>query len=108
MRRYLPIIEKDVSGRVEQEKILYLIQDLRNVIIVAEFERIQVRGKVEDFAEKLNSDFYRCHSYLAVNLSRVAKMTNCTMMFDNGEELRIGRNNFIKARHAYNAYLMKL
>lgn len=108
MRTYLPIIEKDVSRRLEQHSILYLIQDLRNVIIAQDSEKISIRGRVDELARNLNSDFYRCHTYLTVNLSRIAKMANCTMIFDNGEELRIGRNNFIKARRAYNAYLMKL
>ena len=78
------------------------------MIIVTEFEKIHVRGKVEEFIDKLNSDFYRCHTYLVINLSKVARMGSCTVLFDNGEELTIGRNNFIKLRRVYNEYLMNL
>lgn len=108
-REYLPIIEKDISGKVKQADILYLAQDLRNVVIVRrEGSSVIVRGHVGDFKDKLDENFHMCHSYLIINLERIVSMTAETIEFDNGEEKHIGRNNFYKVRKVYNNYLINL
>lgn len=102
---YLVLIGKSVSEKILLEDILYLMQDMRDVQINTDKRVRLVKGKVDDFQEKLNEHFYRCHSYCIVNLDRVSKMSDCIISFDCGKEIYLSKNNFFKAKKAYEEYL---
>lgn len=43
-----------------------------------------------------------------INLDKVESMEKSTVKFESGRNMIVGRDNFIKTRQVYNAYLRKL
>ncbi len=107
-KNYLPIIRKCLSGKVLVDEIVCIKQDLRQVKVVTDKGVVSLRGKIEDTNRYLTDDFFQCHSYLIVNLTKILAMSNNTIFFTNKRKIELGRDNFIKTRKAYNRYLSSL
>lgn len=107
-RKYLSIVNRDLSQKITVSSILYIEQELRYLRIVTDRGVVVVRGKVGDTASVLPTSFVRAHSYCIVNMERMEKMIDEQVFFDNGETYRIGKNNFIHLRKKFNGYLRAL
>lgn len=106
--KYLVVIKAEASHKLRQKEILFLKQNLRDVIIVTERGAVAQKGKVIEFKEKLEENFYVCHSYCIVNLDRIESMHDNTIFFDCGKQVKLGKNNYIKTKQAFNEYLKKI
>ncbi len=90
-KRYMHIIERDFSQKIDIDSILYIAQDLRDVKIVTDKEVIKKHGKVIDMTGQVSDDFYLAHSYVMINLSNIEKMMDETVYFKGGHSLKLGK-----------------
>ena len=107
-RKYLSIISRDLSQKVALADILFLRQEMRNVIFATTKGQVATRGKLNEYQEQLSKPFVKAHSYLIVNLARVEKMADEIICFDNGSNLKIGYANYVGIRKVFNKYLEEL
>ncbi len=105
---YLPVIQKCASGKIPIDDILCVKQNLKNIKVVTHRGTLSLKGKISDIHPYLNDDFFQCHSYLVVNLTKIVEMSNNTIFFISKRKISLGRDNFIKTRKAYNQYLISL
>ena len=98
MGKYLVVIKAEASHKLRQKEILFLKQNLRDVIIVTERGAVAQKGKVIEFKEKLEENF----------LDRIESMHDNTIFFDCGKQVKLGKNNYIKTKQAFNEYLKKI
>ena len=106
--KYLPIINRSESCRVEVSDICYITRDSRKLIFGTEDGTKMTYAKISTVEEYLGPDFVQCMAGCIINLAKVKDMKDFIVYFDNGETLELSRDAFLKAKQKYNAYLRNL
>ncbi len=87
------IKEKAAVYKVDTDDILYLQQEGRDVKIVTEKRTyILKRRKIKDIESEVLSkpekeSFFKCHSYLIVNIKKLSQINRIEAIFENGESV---------------------
>lgn len=85
-------------------EILFVEQQQRKLAFHTRGEEISVNGKLRDYLEPLGSAFWLCHSYMAINLEAVERLSHGTVTFYGGEQVLLSRDAFCRAMKAVKAY----
>ena len=106
MSAEIPIVTKSRCGILKVSDIMYISLNYRKSEIHTKGDEITVycqRGEVEGY---LDQRFSHCLKNLIINFDQVLRMDNGVISFRNGEEIRLGRNSYIKARQNFAAYMI--
>ncbi len=95
---------KERSVAVEMDEICYIRQQLDHVLIVTRRGTFAVRDHLDQADLQLHEDFYRCHTYLWINLRNVRAIGGNLVRFGGGIEVDLSKNYIGKARSAFEAY----
>jgi len=106
--RYIPLITKSCIRKIFLADIVYIMKKQRKILIVTDAEQFEFYENLEPFLPYLDTRFYCCLRHAAINLDKVERMENQTIYFENGAWIWLGRDNYIKAKQRYTAYLKKL
>lgn len=106
--KYLPIINKSESYKLEISDICYISRSSRRILLNTDNEKIKTYSKMDSIEEKLGPEFYRCMSSCIINITKIKQLKDNTVYFENGETLRLGRDSYIRLKQRYNAYLLGL
>jgi len=108
MDSYLPLIMRGTVTKVPVREIIYIMKVNRKVRIVTEGAQYEYYERIENMMQYLDGRFYACLKGTIINLDKVEKMEAQTIRLQNGEVLVLGRDNFIRAKQRYAAWLKKL
>ena len=108
MDRYIPVITKQYSCKVNIEYIVYIQQQQRKLAIVTDDETFVYYEKMDNVVELLDGRFFRSMKKLVINLEKILMVKEQKVRFQNGTDIYLGRENYIKTKQRYAAYLKKL
>ena len=80
----------------------------RKVRIVTDQDEYEFYESFEQVCEGLDKRFYPCLKTCYINLEKVNKMENQTIFYANGECFYLGRDNYVRTRQYFSAYLKHL
>ena len=104
--RFIILKNKGMEIKINYDDILYIEAFNKNSIIhLKEHKLIQAKSLSEIEKSLSKNNFIRTHRSFIVNLKYI-KMTNKSQIYlDNGEIIKLSRNNFIKLKNMYNEFL---
>lgn len=105
MEKYLPIVNRKHCRKIWLSDILYIMQEGRLTHVVTENETFSTYNKIGFFGEYLDSRFYYCLKSIAINFQQVSMMQNQTIFFKNGDNIFLGRQNYIHTRQSFANYI---
>lgn len=108
MEPFIPLVTKNCVKRIFLDDIIYIMKKQRKIRIITQTEAYEYYEKLEHIEGMLDKRFYACLQHFVINMDYVERMENQTVYFQNGDCLPMGRDNYIKTRQYYSAYLKKL
>ncbi len=105
-QNWIALIAKTESVKVLYDDVLYIEQVGDNLNIYKDTDTIQIPGRISKISIGMGEQFFQCHSYLIINLSRVLAMTRGEILFDNLTSTHLGEKNYYKARKKFNRFLL--
>ena len=91
--KFIFIKQKEGYVKINYTDILYLKSDgvYMDIITNKSTKAYIIRGTIESYLSKLNSDFMRIHRSYIINTAHVEKVLDSTYVLINNEHLPIGR-----------------
>ena len=88
---------------------MYIMQEGRMTNIVTEKETFCSYSKIKHFEQYLDMDrrFYYCLKSIVINFQQVSVMKGQTIYFKNGDKISLGRQNYVRTKQAFAAYLLQ-
>ncbi len=108
MSKFIPVITKKYSRKIDVDDIIYLEQCQRRLAIVTEEGTYVWYERIENVEKQLDERFYHTLKKLVVNLEKISVAENQKIVFQNGAELYLARESYIRTKQVYAAYLRKL
>ena len=106
---YIPIITRGSSAKIKVSDVVLIEKENRKLKFITDDDtEYCLYGKMDEIAPLLDERFYPCMSTCIINLDKVESMEKSIVKFESGRNMIVGRDNFIKTRQVYNAYLRKL
>ena len=99
--KYIPIINKGEISKVYIEDVLLIEQELRKTLIYTEDDKFWCYGKMDELSKFLDNRFFRCHQSCIINMSKVIKMKEQTVFFENGFKIMMGKEKFKFAKQNF-------
>ena len=106
--KYLPIINKSDSWKLELSDICYINRMNRKLAFETDSGTVETYEKIDDVLKYLGPEFFRCMSGCIVNISRIKRIKKSYVYFDNGKCFRLSRDPYIRLKQRFNAYLRNL
>ncbi len=108
MEKYLPLVGPTQCRKVPLDEILYIQQCGRITRIVTENDTYSKYCKARDYKPYLDRRFFPCLKSVFLNFDQVRVMKDQIVYFKNGSSFGLGRENFIRTKQAFAAYMQKL
>lgn len=108
MDKYIPVITRQYSRKINVDDIVYLEQQQRKLAIVTKDQTYVSYQRIENVEKQLDERFYHTLKKLIVNIEQISAAENQTIVFENGIALQLGREAYIRTKQTYAAYLKKL
>ncbi len=108
MEKYVPLVTKQCVRKILPDEIVYIMKKARKIMLVTDKEVYEYYGKLEPVSQVLDRRFFACLRGCIINLDKVLRMEDQRIYMTNGEPILMGRDNFIRAKQYYTAYLKKL
>ncbi len=106
--KYIPVITRGYSRKIPLEDVIYIEQVNRKLVVATEVGTFASYERLENFEALLDWRFYHALKKLIVNIEKITIAQNQVITFVNGDERVLGRENFIRTKQQYNAYLRNL
>jgi DNA-binding LytR/AlgR family response regulator len=106
-REHLAVKRDGVVHMIALDEILFVESSRKQVAIHTKNGVIECYGKISEFAEKLSSDFYKCHRCYIVNMAHIARFSAKAIMLSGGQEVFLAREKYQGFVKAYAQYSMK-
>ena len=108
MERYIPVITKHYSCRVDIDDIIYIQQQQKKLAIVTDDEIYSYYEKIENVLDYLDKRFFRVMKKLVVNLDKISMVKEQQVHFKNGSDIYLGKDNYVRTKQKYTAYIRGL
>jgi len=105
MDKYIPFINRQLCCKIPLGEIMYIEQQGRKIMIVTDKTVYRKYGKISDYKECFDSRFFYCLQSVVINFANVLSMREQAIKFVNGEEIYIGRQNFVRTKQTFAVYL---
>lgn len=105
MESFLPFINREQCCKIWLKDIMYIRQDGRMTNIVTENETFCSYDRIKDMEKYLDDRFYYCLKTIIINFQQVSVMKDQTIYFKNGDHIVLGRQNYIRTRQTFAAYI---
>lgn len=106
----IPVISRTKSVKVRLEDIITLKNDMRKLTVRTEESEYSMYGGLRNIEDMLDSRFVECEKGFYVNLEKIESMDSADfcVRLGGGTGFYLGRDNFIRLRQKFNAYLREL
>lgn len=108
MEKYIPLVTTNCVRKILLDEIVYIMKKNRKIMIVTDSEIYEYYGQLEQVSRVLDRRFYACLRGCIINLDKVLRMEEQHIYMSNGAPVSMGRDNFVRAKQYYTAYLKKL
>jgi len=108
MEKFVPVITKQYSRKVNIKDIVYIQQQQRRLAIVTDDETFICYERMDNIMENLDDRFFRVMKKLTINLEKVVMAKDQRLFFENGTSVYLGKENFVKTKQKFAGYLRKL
>lgn len=108
MGEYIPVITKQYSCKVHIDDIVYIQQQQKKLAIVTDKQAYFYYEKIENILSFLDERFFRVMKKLVVNLEKILVVKEQQIHFQNGADIYLGKDNYVRAKQKYTAYLRGL
>ena len=108
MTKYIPVITRSYNRKIPVDDVFYLEQRQRKLVVVTEEGTFSSYQKIENVEAQLNDHFYHSLKKLIVNLDKIVEVRDRTVRFQNGVQLVLGRDSYVRTKQTYAAYLKNL
>lgn len=108
MTKYIPVITREYSRKIPVDDIIYLEQRQRKLAVITEEGTFCSYQRIENVEKLLDDGFYHTLKKLVVNLDKIIEAKDQTITFQDGTELMLGRESYIRTKQIYAAYLRNL
>ena len=108
MDGYIPFVTRKVSLKIPLKDVIYILRKDRKIKIATEQGSYECYEKLQNIEPQLDQRFYHCLKGQIVNFDKVERMEDQTIFLKNGECWIISKNNYIKSKQTFSAYLKKL
>lgn len=108
MTKYIPVVTKRYSCKVDTSDIIYIQQQQKKLVIVTDDEIYSYYEKMENVLECLDGRFFRIMKKLVVNLDKISMVKEQQVHFQNGDDIYLGKDNYVKTKQKYTAHLRGL
>ena len=108
MEKFVPVITKQYSRKVNIKDIVYIQQQQRRLAIVTDDEILLCYERIENIIDNLDDRFYRVMKKLMVNMDKVLMAKDQHLTFENGMSIYLGKENFVKAKQKFARHLRNL
>lgn len=108
VKDYIPIITKKYSCKINTDDILYIEQQQRKLTLVTEQGSYSFYERMDNIIGFLDDRFFRTMKHLTVNLEKILMAREQRIVFQNGETIYLGKENYIRTKQRYVAYLRRL
>ena len=105
MSNSIPIVNRRCCKILPISEIVYIFSNYRKSEIHTGKEMIPVYYPRSDIEGYLDGRFQHCLKNLIVNFDMISDMSDGVIRFRNGEEVAIGRGNYIKAKQKFAMYI---
>ena len=105
MSENIPVVNRWCCKILPVSDIVYIFSNYRKSEIHTRDEMIPVYYGRDEIESYLDGRFDHCLKGLIVNFDMVRDMKDGTIRFMNGEEVGLGRGNFIKAKQKFAMYI---
>lgn len=107
LKEFISVIKRAEAAKVYINDIIYIESEARRIHIYTADDKYSIYRKMDEIAEKLPADFYRCHKSCIINLSKVKNMKERLIYFECGTALSVCAEKYTKAVQAYKGYLIR-
>ena len=101
-------MNKKEIRKVFLESIILVEQKLRKTTIYTDEDNYRYNSKIDEVMQYLDGRFLKCHQSYIINLDKVVRMHACTIIFENGIEIALGRDCFTAAKQRYAVYIVEM
>lgn len=108
MEKFVPVITKQYSRKVNIEDIVYIQQQQRRLAIVTDDETFLCYERMDNIMDNLDERFFRVMKKLTINLDKVLMVKEQHLFFENGMSVYLGKENYVKAKQKFAGYLRNL
>lgn len=85
--------------RVNENEIMYIQQDKRNIIFITEKGTFYLHNKkIREIEDIFSSSFIKCHSYLLVNLDKIEIVKSMEVILDGNLAVGMCKASINKVR----------
>lgn len=106
--KHLIITTGSKVGAFPFDRLIYIKREGTKVLLATDLSQIEVSQKIAFIEGCLDNRFLTCLKGLIINMDRVLVMTDGLITFDTGESIKIGRDNFRKAKNFYAKYIASI
>ena len=108
MEKYIPLITANCVRKILLSEIVYIMKQNRKIQIATESTVYEYYEKMERVVELLDKRFFACLRTCRINLDKIEKLENQTVFLAGGYRISLGRDNYVRTKQYYKAYLKKL
>ncbi|MEG2528539.1 MAG: LytTR family transcriptional regulator DNA-binding domain-containing protein [Anaerovoracaceae bacterium] len=105
MKRYIPVVTRSYSEKINIEDIFFIMQRSRKLVISTDNGVYEYNEKIDNVKDALDKRFCSCLKYFIINFDKVHSMSEQTIFFENGEHFYLGRESYIGTRQKYSRYI---
>ncbi|MCI8631470.1 MAG: LytTR family transcriptional regulator [Firmicutes bacterium] len=106
-KEFISIIKRSEAAKVYIKDITYIESEARKIHIHTADAEYSVYRKLDEIADILPENFYRCHKSCIINLEKVINMKDRFIYFECGACIAICADKYAKAVQTYKGYLIK-
>lgn len=88
-------------------EIVYIESQAHQLLIHTIKETISAYGKLADIMKQLPDSFLSCHKSYLINLDKISRLEERTVILENGDELPISKSQYADFRKKFFDYLGK-
>lgn len=108
MEKFVPVITKQYSRKVNVKDIVYIQQQQRRLAIVTDDEIFLCYERMDNIMDNLDERFFRVMKKLTVNMDKVLMAKEQHLIFENGMSIYLGKENYVKVKQKFARHLRNL
>lgn len=104
-QKYIMVKNAGTQQKLLLKDIYYIESGNKKVILHTANGILEVYGKMEDMANNLGNNFYRCHRCFLVNMEKISAYSADHIQVTNGDHLLLARKKYSEFIKTYMRYV---
>lgn len=105
LKNYIFITTRSFIHKIPIDDIFLVERHARKLFVLTSDHEYEYYEKLDNVESRLDDYFLKCHASCIINMRKVRKFQNQVVEFDNGYNLILGKNSFVKAKQRFYAFI---